>query len=174
MRPDKQLLLDEMQEKIEDFGSFIITRYQGVNSTIDGQFRTQIASTGGDYEVVRKRVFLKALEAKGISLDPKVLVGHIGVVFTGEDPIETTQAVFKFENENPETFAVVAGQIDGTLYDFAQIEKLSKLPGKDEMRAQFLGLLEAPMSQTLAVMEALLTSLPHLLENKVQKEQGNE
>lgn len=174
MRPEKQLLLDEIQEKIEDFGSFIITRYQGVNADLDGQFRSQIAKTGGDYEVVRKRIFLKALEAKGVSLDPKNLQGHIGVVFTGQDAIETTQAVFQFGKDYPDVFSVVGGQIDGTLYDSAQVERLSKLPGKDEMRAQFLGLLEAPMSQTLAVMEALLTSVPHLLENKVQKEQGNE
>ncbi|MFT4551507.1 MAG: large subunit ribosomal protein L10 [Chlamydiales bacterium] len=174
MRAEKQLLLDEIQEKIEGFGSFIITRYEGLNAGIDSQFRGLVAKSGGDYEVVRKRIFLKALSAKGVNLDPKTLQGHIGVVFTGEDAIETTQVVFKFGKDNPGVFSVVGGQIDGTLYDADQVERLSQLPGKDEMRAQFLGLLEAPMSQTLAVMEALLTSLPHLLENKVQKEQGNE
>ena len=46
------------------------------------------------------------------------------------------------------------------------VESLSKLPGKDEMRAQLLAYLEAPMAQTLAVMDALLTSVVYCLENK--------
>lgn len=174
MRPEKQLLLDEVQEKLERFGSFVITRYQGLKSNMANEFRRNIAKTGGDFEVVRKRVFNKAAEAKGISLDSKFLQGHIGIVFTGEDAIETTQAVFQFSKENPDVFDVLGGQFDGALYGAAEVEKLSKLPGKDAMRAELLGLFEAPMSQTLAVMEALLTSVPHCLENKIQKEQGNE
>ena len=50
---------------------------------------------------------------------------------------------------------------------------MSKLPSKDEMRAQFLGTLEAPMAQTLAVMDALLTSVVHCLNNKVQLDEQN-
>ena len=42
-------------------------------------------------------------------------------------------------------------------------KQISKLPGKDEMRAQFLGLLEAPMAQTLAVMEAVIDKCHVLL-----------
>ena len=45
-----------------------------------------------------------------------------------------------------------------------------KLPAKDEMRAQLLGLFEAPMSQTLSTMESLLTSVMHCLENKKDKD----
>ena len=52
----------------------------------------------------------------------------------------------------------------------SDVERLSKLPSKDEMRAQFLSVLEAPMSQTLAVMEALLTSVPYCLDNKCKQE----
>ena len=50
------------------------------------------------------------------------------------------------------------------------LEIISQLPTKDVMRSQLLGLFEAPMSQTLAVMEALLCSVPHCLENKAALE----
>ena len=55
----------------------------------------------------------------------------------------------------------------------SRVEKLSKLPGKDEMRAQLLSVFEAPMAQTLAVMDALLASVVYCLDNKCQQEQEN-
>ena len=68
---------------------------------------------------------------------------------------------------------MVGGRFDGQLYTAAQVERLSTLPGKNEMRSQFLSTLEAPLSQTLAVIEALLTTVPHCLENKAkQTEEG--
>ena len=44
--------------------------------------------------------------------------------------------------------------------------RLSLTASKDEMRAQFLGLLEAPLAQTLAVMDAVLSSVVYCLDNK--------
>lgn len=173
MRPDKQLLLDEMQDKIENFGSFVIVGYEGLGAVLATDFRARIAETGGDFEVVRKRVFEKAAKEKGIVFNAKDYEGHVGVIFADEDSIATIKAVYNFSNDNSNIFNVLGGQIDGTLYSAENIKKLSELPGKDEMRAQLLGLLEAPMSQTLAVMEALLTSILHCLENKVQKGQDS-
>ena len=48
------------------------------------------------------------------------------------------------------------------------VKAISELPSQDEMRAQFVGLLEAPMTQTLSVMQALLTSIMYCLENKAK------
>ena len=106
-------------------------------------------------------------------LNLAVLPGHIGLVFAGQDPIETTKAVYKFSQESNNALQVVGGRLDGQLYNAADVEKLSKLPGKDEMRAQLLGTLEAPMAQTLAVMEALLASVVYCLDNKCKQESSN-
>ena len=55
----------------------------------------------------------------------------------------------------------------------ADVEKLSKLPGKDEMRAQLLATFEAPMAQTVAVMQSALCCVLYCLENKAKKESSN-
>ena len=61
---------------------------------------------------------------------------------------------------------VLTGYMDGKLYNAEEVKTLSELPSKDELRAQFVGLLEAPMGQTLGVFDALLTSVIHCLNNK--------
>lgn len=170
MRPEKQFLVDEIKEQIENYHAFLIIKYQGLKANTASSFRRQIAELGGDVEVVRKRLLLRATQTLKIELDYQALPGHISLVFSGEDPIPTAKAVFQLQKETDKGVEVIGGRIDGKLYPAEDIEKLSKLPGLNDMRAQILGTLEAPMSQTLAVMDALLCSVIHCLENKRTQE----
>lgn len=173
MREEKQLLKQEILDKIIKHPAFVIMQYAGLTANAANDFRREVRKMGGDVEIVRKRVLVKAAEDAGLNLDFAVLDGHVGLVFLGGDPIETTKFVFKFSKEREKVITVLGGRIEGQLYPGSDVERLSQLPSKNEMRAQFLGLLEAPMSQTLAVMEALLTSVAHCLENKCKKESGS-
>jgi large subunit ribosomal protein L10 len=170
MRQEKQLLLDEVKDQIEHYdSSFVIMRYQKLNANAANEFRRKISKLGGNVEIVRKRILIKAADAAGVKLDLAALPGHIGLVYTGNDPIETTKAVLRFSEENDNIMDIVGGRFDGQLYNGEQVTLLSKLPAKDEMRAQLLATLEAPLSQTLAVMEALLASVVYCLDNKSQQ-----
>jgi len=166
MRQEKQYLLDEVEGQLEQYGSFVIMQYSGFTANAVHQFRRDIAKLGGNVEVMRKRILLKAAEAKGHKLALADLPGHIGLVFSGNDFIETTKLVFKYRQETDKAINVLGGVFEGKLYSGQEVEKLSKLPSKDVMRAEFLATLEAPMSQTLAVMEALLSSVIYCLDNK--------
>lgn len=166
MRAEKALLKKEVRDKFDRFGSFVIMQYARLSANVANEFRREVGKAGGDVEVVRKRVLIKAAEDAGIPLDHTSLPGHVGLVFLGADPLETTKMVFKFSQDREKIIQVIGGRFDGQLYTGADVERLSTLPSKDEMRAQFLSTLEAPLSQTLAVFEALLTSIPYCLENK--------
>ncbi len=93
-------------------------------------------------------------------------MGISALVFAGNDPFETTKFVFKFSQESDKAMEVIGGRFEGQLYNAAEMETLSKLPSKDEMRAQLLSVLQAPMAQTLAVMDAVLSSVVYCLDNK--------
>ena len=168
MRQDKQLLLNEIKGQIEQYGSFVVMSYLKLKANKANNFRREVAKLGGNVEVMRKRVLMKAAEAAGISLDLSALPGHIGLVYAMNDPIEMTKFVIKFSQENEKSISVVGGRIDGQLYNATEVDALSKLPGKNEMRAQLLSVFEAPMAETLAVMEALLSSVVYCLDNKVK------
>ncbi len=166
MRPEKQLLLDDIKGKISHAKGFLLTRYSKMDPNLASQFRLALNQTGGDFEVIRKRILLKAAQAAGCAIDRALLEGHIGVIFADEDLFQTAKAVFKFKGENEEVLEVIGGRFEGTLYSAKDVEALSKLPSKPEMQAQLLGTLEAVPSQLLAVIDALLTSVGFCLDNK--------
>lgn len=172
MREEKQLLLDHLKELIENSESFVVAKTNKMNSLATVSLRNTLAKSKAEMEVVKKRVFVKAAQSAGIgNIEVKELVGSIAVFFAREDSLGIAKEIFKFSGENQDALEVLCGHFDGKLYNGADVKSLSELPSKDEMRAQFLGLLEAPMAQTLATMEALLTSVIHCLENKCNQEQ---
>ena len=169
MRQEKQLLLDDIRDKINQSNGFILTRYGKMNPNLASQFRFDLMKSGGDFEVIRKTILMKAAESAGLTLDRATLDGHIGVVFTTKDLLETAKTVFKFKEANEDMIEVIGGRYEGQLYSAKDVEALSKLPSKPEMQAQLLGLFEAVPSQLLAVFDALLTSPLHAIDNKTTK-----
>ena len=168
MRKEKQFLLDDIKSKIESSKAFTITRYDRVSAHDMNQFRKDISGIGSEFEVMSKRVFIKAAEAHGIEFKKETLQGHIGLVIADEDYISAAKEVFNY-TKNSEKMEIIAGFIEGKVYDKESVIKLSELPNLDGMRAQFIGTLEAPMTQTLGVFEALLTSVIHCLDNKAKQ-----
>lgn len=173
MRAEKQFLLDEMQEMIEKSDAFVVTSCGKMLANTASDFRKQLREADADFEVVRKRVFLKAADAAGVEgLKPEDLTGSIGIVFASGDTVNATKAVCKFAEDNGAVLEVLSGHFDGKMLNASEVETLSKLPGREEMRAMLLGTLEAPMSHTLGVMDALLTSVPHCLANKAAESES--
>lgn len=169
MRKEKQLLLNEIKEKIDASTSMIITRYNKLEPNTSWQLRDKLSKSGGMFEVVRKQVFLKAAEKAGISIDETLLKGHVGVVFVNQpDAMPSTKLIFKFSEENGQIFEVICGQIEGKLVPGADLEILSKLPGIDDMRATLLGLFISPMSQMLAVLDAVMAEPLSIISQKTE------
>lgn len=169
MRHEKQFLLEEIKGQIDKFGSFVLISYTKLTANKMNAFRGDVHKLNGGVEFVKKRVLVKAAQDLGIQLNLDDMPGHIGLVLTRQDPIEMTKFVFKFCDENEKNVQVVGGRLDGQLLKGEDVEKLSKLPGRDEMRAQLLATLEAPLAQTLSVMDALVASVVYCLDNKAKQ-----
>lgn len=170
MKIEKQYLLNEIKEQISGATAFVFTQYTKLTANLANEFRRTLQKNGGHFEVVKKRVLVKALEQAGLSVAVDDLSGHIGVVIASGDPLELTKAILKFSEANENALSAVGGYFDGVIIGAADVARIATLPSRDQMRAELLGLMEAPMSQTLAVIEALLSSVPHCIQNKSQQE----
>jgi large subunit ribosomal protein L10 len=169
VKREKQLLLEEMKGQIQQSGAFIIAQYQNLNGERAFAFRRELAKVGGYFEVVRKRMLLEATRQIGIEFEDEQLPGHVGLVLGAIDPIEATKIVMKFSEENEKSFQLLAGFIEGqkTLRD--DVQKLATLPGKDQMRAELLGLFCAPASGVLGTMESLLSGVLYCVDSRARE-----
>ncbi len=166
MRKEKQFLLDEIKEKLSESKDFVLTNYQGIDPNLASDFRMSIIDSGGLFCVVKKRIFLKAAEEAGIKIDKELLKGHIGIVYSGEDAIATAKAVYKFKKENNSLLDVLGGLFEGSMCSPADLKEISQLPSQDQMRSEFLSLLEAPLSGLVSVMDAAMTGVVSCMDQK--------
>lgn len=172
MRQDKHLLLDEVTESIKKYENFFVMRYKGMTANMANVFRGEVVKRGGDVHILRKRLLLKAAESIGLPVENVNLDGHVGLVFAGNDPVEMSKTLIQFGKDNNEAVTLVGARVENQMLGPQEVITLSQLPGKNDMRAQLLATFEAPMSQTLAVMEALIASVVYCLDNKCTKESG--
>ena len=170
MRAEKQFLLDEIKEKIEKSNGFVVTRYKNLKPGQARAFRDGLADLGGEFEVVKKRVLIKAASTLGIEFENGSFEGHVGVLFAQEDPLPIAKQAVKYGEQNNNAISVLAGHMDGQLMSAEEVVAVAKLPSKNELRAQIVGLLQAPMSQTVGVISAALTGVMNCLEAKSKKD----
>ena len=169
MNKEKQLLLDEIKSQIADASAIVVTQYGKLGANKANELRREIAKFGGSFEVVKKRVFIKAAEELGMQFQLDSLPGHVGIVLAANDPIEVAKAVLRFNKDGDAELTLLGGKVEGQLISKDDAKRLAELPTKDEMRAQLLGLFEAPMASVLGTMEAALSCVIYCLDNKAKE-----
>lgn len=171
MKAEKQFLLDEINVQMQKSPTFLIAKYEKMTANRANEFRRDLRKYGAGMEIVRKRMLVKAARTAEQQLTLEQLPGHISLIFMGEDPLEATKAIFQYSEQNDNCLQVLGARFEGHLINAADVKRLSELPSKPQLRAQFLGLLEAPMGSTLAVMDALVSSIVYCLDNKAKESQ---
>lgn len=170
MRKEKQLLLDEIQEQIEQYDSFVLVRYSKLPANAVHKLRGEVRQkAGGNVKVVKKRILRKAAANLGITFDHFDTEGHICVVLAGNDPVETTKMLSQFGKDHENATTIVGGRIEGVVYSAEKMDQLAKLPSKKELQAQLVSILEAPLSQTVSTIESLLVNVVCCIENQAKK-----
>lgn len=170
MKEEKNLLLQEVKNKIDNSRGFVVTAYQGFTGAHSREFRNNIANFSAEFEVVKKKIFFKALEQSNIKLDFDSMEGHFGIVFAYEDnPAQVAKKTLEFSESHNDSLTILGGVIDNVACSGKEVTAIAKLPSLQELRAQVVGLLQAPMVQAVGVMQSVLTSVLFCLEEKSKK-----
>ena len=86
----------------------------------------------------------------------------------------SAKALANFAKEN-EAFSLKAGLYEGSILDRSELEALAKLPPKEELYGKLLGLLSAPATRSVQVLNGPGAALARLLEAwRKQREEAGE
>jgi large subunit ribosomal protein L10 len=153
----KTLMLNEVSGHLSSSKNIILTKFGKFNPSNGWELRKELAKVGAKIKVSPKNILRKAASNQNINFDEAAFAGDVGVgmILTNDETAPALKIILKHIAANAEDkFEFLGGHIDGELLNAEQVKVLASLPSRDELRAQFLALLAAPMSQTLSVMEA--------------------
>ena len=118
-------------------------------------FRNSIRREGGFFRVVKKRLLKFVFEKEGIVFDPHAFEGQIGIVFSPKDIPETSSIVYTFAKQEPNSFKILGSfNIKEKIFiTGADVIRSGKLPSREILLAQLIGMLSAPIKMLLYVLD---------------------
>jgi len=117
------------------------------------EFRKAVRESGGVFRVVKKRLLKFIFGGQDIGFEPKNFTGQAGVVFSPQEVYETSSAVYKSTSAT-DTFKILGG-FDVAEKKFIESEEiigLGRLPSKEILLAQLVGMISAPLKMLMYVI----------------------
>ncbi len=172
-RTEKTELIDGLKDRFTRMTSAVFVTFEGMNVAAVTKLRDEFRKSGVDYRVVKNTLAKKALgDAPAAKTLGKTLTGMTGIAWSYEDPSAAAKVVTAFKKDNAK-LQIKAGLIDGQVLDASAVENhLAKMPGKNELRAQLLATLQAPMQNFVMQLNAPLQNLAYLLDAKKRQDEG--
>ena len=162
MRAEKIAILDEVVARVKDSDYCFIVNHGGVTVAEMAKLRAELRKCESRLLVVKNTFLALAAKEKGWSDEVNAMFAGNTAIVTGHgEPTAVAKAVMEFVKASNGKASVKGADYDGKIVDAAMVEALSKVPGKNELRATFLMLLKEPA-----------TRLARVLSEKAKKEGG--
>ena len=90
---------------------------------------------------------------------------------TSSDSALAAKALVKHSEDNSLPVRVIGGWFEGNILNSDQVNKLAKIPAKDELLSKMIGSLNSPIVSLVTVMGGPIRSLSSVLKNHIEKQQ---
>jgi large subunit ribosomal protein L10 len=167
-KTEKTTVLERLETALKGVDSAILVDYKGLDVPQVTELRRQVRAAKGQYRVVKNTLARRAL--KGTEFEPLIefFQGTTAIAFTGTDPVALAKTLTTFAKTAPQ-LNIKAAVVQGRAIAAGEVTELATLPGKPELYAKLLFLLNAPMVRLVTVLNAAPQALLNVLTQAEKK-----
>jgi large subunit ribosomal protein L10 len=166
-KQEKIELAQALRKKIEESPVMLLTNYRGLTVEEISEVRRELKKTSAEYKVIKNRLMIKALEGLGLDGLEEFLSGPIAVAFHKDDPVSPARVLVDFAKEH-ENLEIRGGAVEGGIIDADGVTRLSKLPGREELRSDLAGQINTLLGTVVFNIDALFQEFAGLLDARSQ------
>ena len=169
----KQAIVAELKDQLTSAKGVVLTGYKGLTVAQDTELRRELREAGVSYHVVKNTMLRLAAKEAGIEGFDEHLEGTFA--FSAEDAVAPAKVICEFIKKNKldenEVLTVKVGTVEGKVIDANEVKALAALPSREELIAKALGSMNAPISNTVNVLQGIIRNAVYVLEAvRAQKE----
>jgi len=164
----KHEVVKEVAEALGSSKMTVVAKYQGTTVKALQQLRRDARDNGTKVQVVKNRLVKKALENNDTlkDVDTSALAGQLLYAFNMEDEVAPAQVLAAFAKTNPSIEFVGAITAQGKFIGADEVKALATLPSKENLIAQVIATLQAPLNDTVSGLSGNLHALLDGIEAK--------
>jgi large subunit ribosomal protein L10 len=161
-RVEKETEQGELEAAFRGTDTAVLVDYRGVSVPQVTELRRQVRAAGASYRVVKNTIAKRAVKGTALAGLDVHFKGATAVVYTSKDPVAMAKVLTTFVKTAP-SFTFKAAVVQGREVPAKAVDDLASLPGKPELYAKLLFLLNAPAQRLVTVLSAVPRDLVNVL-----------
>jgi len=172
-REEKAAVIDEIAGQIQESEAIFAVDYRGITVTQAAELRVKLRGADASFRIVKNTLTERAADqAETPQLKP-LLEGPTALTFARGDVAAAAKAVADFGKET-ELLAFKGGVMNGGALEPADIQALAKLPAREVLYGQLVGVVAAPVTGLARGLNALLSGVAIALGQVAEKKASGE
>ncbi len=168
MRPEKATIVSDLSEKLNRSPFLLVTDYQRMKVDQFGELRNRLAPAGAEVRVVKNSFLKRAMADSGMPDVGDKLTGQTAIVL-GENDVAPIAKILKLFAAEFKIATLKIGVVDKAVLSTSDVEALAELPAREILLSQLLGLLLAPATRLVRVLNEPASAFARLLAAKAEK-----
>lgn len=147
----KNELVNQYVEWINRSQAFFVTEYTGLNMKQIDDLRAKARQSGGEFHIIKNTLAEVALKNAGMTMPVNLLQGSTAIVFAFQDAPAMAKILSDFTRTS-EFVKIKGGFLNKQEIRAEEVRSLADLPPLPVMRAQLLGVINAPASKLVRTL----------------------
>lgn len=158
----------ELTDKLSRTQLTLVADYRGLTVAEITDLRRRLREVGAELVVAKNTLTLRAAKATGYEALESLLAGPTAVAFAYEDAAKTAKAITDF-NRGPKKLVVRGGVLGTSLLGTNVLDQVASLPSREQVLAQIVGGVAAPVSGVVGVLNAAISNVLYVLQARIDQ-----
>jgi large subunit ribosomal protein L10 len=174
-REQKAAAIAEIAENIRESEAIFAVDYRGISVPQAATLRTRLRDADASFRVVKNTLTERAADEAGERAQglKTWLTGPTALTFVRGDAATAAKAISQFNRET-DLLAFKGGILNGDTLEVEQIQAIARLPSRDVLYQQFVGVVASPITGVVRGLNALISGLALQLGQIAEKKASGE